>query len=75
MVVPMMDRLLAWDRRLARLLVWIGGSGLLFAAFMVTVDVILRDLFAMTIGGADEISGYIFAVSTAFALPTRCWTA
>jgi TRAP-type C4-dicarboxylate transport system permease small subunit len=69
MVVPMMDRLLAWDRRLARLLVWIGGSGLLFAAFMVTVDVILRDLFAMTIGGADEISGYIFAVSTAFALP------
>lgn len=65
----MIDRLLEWDRRLARLLVWIGGTGLLLAAFMVTIDVIMRDLLGMTMGGADEISGYVFAVSTAFALP------
>lgn len=64
-----MDKLLALDRGLSRLLVWIGGVALLGAAFMVTIDVILRDLAGMTIGGADEISGYAFAVSTAFALP------
>lgn len=65
----MIDTLLAWDRKLARLLVWVGGTGLLFAAFMVTFDVVLRDVLGMTIGGSDEISGYIFAVSTALALP------
>src|SRR3546814_20364199 len=59
----------AGDLELALLLVLVGGAGLLFAAVMVSVDVVLRDLFATTIGGADEISGYIFAVSTAFALP------
>lgn len=65
----MLDRLLAWDHLAARVLVWIGGAGLIFAAFMVTFDIIIRDLFDMTLGGADEISGYIFAVSTAFAFP------
>lgn len=69
MVFAMIDTLLAWDRKLARLLVWIGGTGLLLAALMVSVDVVIRDLFGVTVGGADEISGYIFAISTAFALP------
>src|SRR3546814_7965681 len=59
----------AGDLELALLLVLVGGAGLLFAAGMVSLDVVLRDLFATTIGGADEVSGYIFAVSTAFALP------
>ncbi len=65
----MMDKLLAWDGKLSMWLVWIGGAGLLGSALMVTVDVALRDLLGVTLGGADEISGYIFAVSTAFALP------
>lgn len=65
----MLDKLLAWDHAAARILVWIGGAGLIFAAFLVTFDIIIRDLFDMTLGGADEISGYIFAVSTAFAFP------
>src|SRR3546814_1914500 len=34
----MIETLLAWDRKLARLLVWVGGAGLLFAAVMVSVD-------------------------------------
>lgn len=65
----MLDKLLAWNHAAARILVWIGGAGLIFAAVMVTLDIIVRDLFDMTLGGADEISGYIFAVSTAFAFP------
>ncbi len=50
-------------------MVWIGGVGLIGAAIMVTIDVFLRDVFLVTLGGADEISGYVFAISTAFAFP------
>lgn len=65
----MLDRLLAANFKLSSLMVWIGGIGLIGAAFMVTLDVFLRDVFLITLGGADEISGYVFAVSTAFAFP------
>ena len=65
----MLDKLLAANFKLSSVMVWFGGIGLLGAAFMVTIDVILRDLFLVTLGGADEISGYIFAISTAFAFP------
>lgn len=65
----MLDKIYSWNAKAAEVFVWIGGASLLFAAFMVTVDVILRDLLSVTLGGADEISGYIFAVSTAFAFP------
>ncbi len=41
---------------------------LIFAACMVTVDVLVRKAFSMSMGGADEVTGYIFAISTAWAL-------
>jgi len=59
-------RALIWISRSA---VWIGGAGIIFSAFLVTVEVIVRKFFQMSLGGADEISGYIFAVSTMWALP------
>ena len=65
----MLDKLLTANHKISSVLVWIGGAALIGAALMVTVDVLLRDLFLVTLGGADEISGYIFAVSTAFAFP------
>lgn len=65
----MLDKLLAANFKLSSLMVWIGGVGLIGAAIMVTIDVFLRDVFLVTLGGADEISGYIFAISTAFAFP------
>ena len=64
-----LDKLLNANHRISSVLVWIGGAALIGAALMVTIDVLLRDLFLVTLGGADEISGYIFAVSTAFAFP------
>lgn len=64
----MLDRLLQKTERLSRIAVWVAGGALIFAAFMVTVDVILRKLFSVTMGGADEITGYIFAIGTAWAL-------
>lgn len=51
--------------RLSRLLVWVGGILILFSAVLVTVEVLLRKFVNYSIGGADEISGYAFAVATA----------
>jgi TRAP-type C4-dicarboxylate transport system permease small subunit len=42
---------------------------MLFAAFMVSADVLSRRLLGLTMGGSDEISGYLFAISTALAMP------
>ena len=53
--------------RIARVAVWVGGAALLLCAFMVSVDVIMRKLFSMTMSGSDEISGYAFAAATAWA--------
>lgn len=87
----MIDRLNALANRGARWLVWGGGGLMVFASFMVTVDVILRKCtglataeapwirssglgllgdgcVALKFTGADEIAGYLFAISTAWAL-------
>ncbi len=59
--------------RISQIAVWVGGSALLIAAFGVSIDVILRKLFGITLAGSDELSGYILAISTtwAFALVLR----
>jgi len=54
-------------RRYVNIIVQVGGWSLLGAASLVTYDVITRKLFNISIAGADEISGYIFAISTACA--------
>ncbi|MEL7105375.1 MAG: TRAP transporter small permease [Pseudomonadota bacterium] len=60
---------------LSRVLVWIGGTLILGSAVLVTVEVFLRKVFNISLGGADEISGYAFAIATtlgfAFALFER----
>lgn len=63
----MLDRLLEKTHRLSRVAVWVAGALLIFAAVMVSVDVILRKLFSISMAGADEITGYIFAIGTAWA--------
>lgn len=52
---------------ISRFAVWIAGSALLLAAFMVTIDVITRKIFGVTMSGSDEISGYVFAAGTTWA--------
>lgn len=64
----MLDSLLQRVNKLSQVAVWIGGALLIFAALMTTVDVILRKLFNWSFGGADEIAGYMFAISTALAM-------
>ena len=63
----MLDNLVNFGSRFSRLLVWIGGVLLIGSALLVTVEVFLRKVFNTSIGGADEISGYAFAVATSLA--------
>jgi TRAP-type C4-dicarboxylate transport system permease small subunit len=53
---------------IARLGARIGGALLLLAAIIIGIDVVLRAFFARTIGGADELSGYALALSSAWGI-------
>ncbi|WP_160937411.1 TRAP transporter small permease [Teichococcus coralli] len=52
----------------ARAGVWLGGVLILLAAVLIGVDVVLRQVFTTSIGGADELAGYALAIGTAWAL-------
>jgi TRAP-type C4-dicarboxylate transport system permease small subunit len=63
----MFERIHARLARIAQIAVWIGGGAHLAAAIMVTIDVILRKIFSITMSGSDEMSGYVFAAGTTWA--------
>lgn len=63
----MFERIHARLGRIAQIAVWIGGGAHLIAAIMVTVDVVLRKIFSITMSGSDEMSGYVFAAGTTWA--------
>lgn len=63
----MLDRALRAADWLSLRAVWAGGVLLLAAAFTVSVDVIARKVFTVSLGGADELSGYAFAIGSAWA--------
>ncbi len=62
-----MQQLHALLGRISQYAVWVGGAALLGAAILVTLEIFLRGVFNVSIGGADEISGYIFAAGTTWA--------
>lgn len=68
MLLPVLDRLLALAERVSRVAVFVGGALLLASAFLVSFDVLARKIFGVTMGGADELSGYAFAIGTTWAL-------
>jgi TRAP-type mannitol/chloroaromatic compound transport system permease small subunit len=74
-VVGPLDSALAAAQRCARLGALGGGLLILAAALLVSVDVTLRKLLSVTLGGADELSGYALAIgstwSFAFVLLAR----
>jgi TRAP-type mannitol/chloroaromatic compound transport system permease small subunit len=63
-----LDSLLRGADRLSHWAVWGGGILMLLAAFLVSAEVLLRKFLLITLGGADELSGYAFAIGTAWAL-------
>ncbi|MEM6492353.1 MAG: hypothetical protein AAF684_10700, partial [Pseudomonadota bacterium] len=53
-----------WNATLIHILVQVGGWALMAAALLVTYDVVTRKILGISIAGADEISGYVFAGAT-----------
>lgn len=64
----MLEKTLNGTRKLSLWMTWLGGSLIILSAIMVTLEVFLRKLFNVSLGGADELSGYAFGVATAFSL-------
>ena len=62
-----MDRLLALSYRVARAGTWFGCGLLIAASVLIGIDVVIRKLFGLSIGGADELSGYALGIASAWA--------
>ncbi len=65
-----MRRLQEIAERISRLSAIGGGALLLVAAIVIFVDITLRYTISRTLGGADEISGYALAISSAWGFST-----
>lgn len=64
----MLEKAFNGSRKLSLWLTWLGGTLIILSAFMVTLEVILRKLFNVSLGGADELSGYAFGIATSLSL-------
>jgi TRAP-type C4-dicarboxylate transport system permease small subunit len=58
---------LAVTERVSRVAVWLGGAALILVSCLVTLEVVLREVFLIGLSAATEISAYVLAVSTAWA--------
>ena len=53
--------------RIVHVGIWVSGTFLLLASAIIGVDVIARKAFGISLGGSDEIGGYVLAISSAWA--------
>lgn len=61
-------RLVLQTEKLARIAVYVSGALTIGSVLLISYDVITRKLFGWSLGGSDEISSYIFAISTSWSL-------
>ena len=54
---------------IAKASTWVGGFALLGCALLIGIDLILRKTLGISMGGADEIAGYVLAITSAWAFP------
>jgi TRAP-type C4-dicarboxylate transport system permease small subunit len=64
--LSLLARLDALARALAHASAVIGGSLLLLSALVIGVDVFLRYVFVVSVGGSDELSGYALGIAGAW---------
>jgi TRAP-type C4-dicarboxylate transport system permease small subunit len=62
----LIDPLILWARRLSQYCAWAGGAIFFASAVLITVEVFIRKFLSRSLGGADELSGYGFAVAVTF---------
>lgn len=65
---PWLDRVIDAASRLSTFAVWVCGILLFGTAGLIGAEVLLRKLFRISFQGATEISGYVLAACTAWAL-------
>lgn len=58
-----MENLLKKSERISQFAAWGSGTILFLASIMIAVEVVLRKAFAISMGGADELSSYALAIS------------
>lgn len=63
-----MKRTLRFAERASLVGVWFGGGLVILAAFLIGVDVVIRKLLSLSVGGADELAGYALAIGTTWSL-------
>lgn len=61
-----MNRLQAAAEGISRIGAIIGGAMLLVVSVLICIDITLRYTMSVTLGGADELSGYALAISSAW---------
>ena len=63
----MLDRMIAGSGHISRYATWVGGILIMLTAFVVTFDVVARSTIGFSLEGADELSGYAFAIATSWS--------
>jgi TRAP-type C4-dicarboxylate transport system permease small subunit len=69
-----MQRLQTIAEGISRVGAIVGGAMLLIASIVICIDITTRYLFSWTVGGADELSGYALAISSAWGLSAAVLT-
>jgi TRAP-type mannitol/chloroaromatic compound transport system permease small subunit len=64
------DRVMGLAQRISRYAAWASGYAIVGCAALIGIDIVLRKLFAVSLGGTDEISGYVLVVTFAW---TAAW--
>jgi len=61
-----MQKLQSAAEQISRVGAVVGGAMLLVASILICIDITLRYTLSLTLGGADELSGYALAISSAW---------
>jgi TRAP-type C4-dicarboxylate transport system permease small subunit len=69
-----MQRLQTIAERISRVGAVAGGAMLLIASIVICIDITLRYTLSWTVGGADELSGYALAISSAWGFSAAVLT-
>ena len=64
-----MEKLYLFTERASQVMAQLAGGLLLISAAIITVDVLMRKLFNVSLGGSDELGGYALAISTSWGMP------